>query len=95
MSVKPRSPYVLVKPTGESQTAGGLYIPPEDGDRKSLTTNEVIAVPDDAYYEGEEIKLGDVVYVLPGAGSKVTVDGENYLLVKADDVVGTVTKAVV
>ena len=84
MSISPRSPYILLKLTGETQTSGGLFMPAED-DVKALRTAKVVKASSSC--DGDPLEVGSLVYVLPKSGHKMQADGEDYLLVKSEDIV--------
>jgi chaperonin GroES len=92
MTLKPLGDRVLVKPAPkEEKTATGLYI--SSGAQEKPSRGEVIAVGagkiDD---KGERIPLdvqvGDQVYYGKFGGNEIKVDGEDLLLLRADDIYG-------
>ena len=86
MKLKPLGARALVKMVErEEQTASGIVLP--DTAREKPQTAEVVAVGDT-----DEVKVGvgDVVVLAKYSGTEVKVDGEDHLIVDADDVLGVV-----
>ena len=90
MQLRPLGDRVLVKPEkAEQKTASGLYI--SSGAQEKPQRGEVIAVGagklDD---KGEripvDVKAGDEVFYGKFGGNEVKVDGEDFLLLRADDI---------
>ncbi|HEX7241758.1 MAG TPA: co-chaperone GroES [Longimicrobiaceae bacterium] len=94
MKVKPLADRVVVKATEEAeQMRGGLYIP--DTAKEKPQQGEVIAVgPGKISDEGKridpEVKVGDKVLYGKYSGTEVTVDGEQYLILRESDVLAIV-----
>ena len=90
MTLKPLGDRVLVKPAPkEEKTATGLYI--SSGAQEKPQRGEVIAVGAGKVNDhGErialDVKVGDQVYYGKFGGNDVKVDGEDYLLLRADDI---------
>ncbi len=81
MKIEPINGQVLLKPLkAPEKTAGGLHLP-ESG-REKPSEGEVIAVARDAT---EEVAVGDRVIYQEFGGTKVTVGGENFLLIPSDE----------
>ncbi len=94
IKVKPLADRVVVKATEEAeQMRGGLYIP--DTAKEKPQQGEVIAVgPGKISDEGKridpEVKVGDKVLYGKYSGTEVTVDGEQYLILRESDVLAIV-----
>jgi chaperonin GroES len=94
VKVKPLSDRVVVKATEEAeQMRGGLYIP--DTAKEKPQQGEVIAVgpgkvSDDGKRIDPEVKVGDKVLYGKYSGTEVTVDGEQYLILRESDVLAIV-----
>lgn len=90
MTLKPLGDRVLVKPAPkEEKTSSGLYI--SSGAQEKPQRGEVIAVGAGKLNEkGErvamDVHVGDEVYYGKFGGSEVKVDGEDFLLLRADDI---------
>jgi len=94
MKFKPLRDRLLVKYSEEPEkSAGGLYIP--DTAKEKPQKGEVIAagpgrVTDDGKLQKMEIKTGDVVLFEKYSGSKINIDDVEYLIIKEDDILGTI-----
>ena len=90
MNLKPLGDRVLVKPAAaEQKTASGLYI--ASNAQEKPQRGEVIAMGagklgDDGNRLPMDVKAGDVVIYGKYGGNEVKVDGEDYLLMRADDI---------
>ena len=90
MTLKPLGDRVLVKPAPkEEKTSTGLYI--SSGAQEKPQKGEVIAVGAGKLNDkGEriaiDVQVGDQVYYGKFGGNEVKVDGEDYLLLRADDI---------
>lgn len=93
-SVKPLADRVVVKALEETeQMKGGLYIP--DTAKEKPQQGEVIAVgPGKMSEEGKridpELKVGDKVLYGKYSGTEVTVDNEQYLILRESDVLAVI-----
>ena len=86
MRFKPLGARVLLKPVEpEEATPSGIVLP--DTAKADNQTAEVVAAGAD---EGIEVSVGDVVVYRKYSGTDIKVDGDDYLVVKADDVLGVV-----
>jgi chaperonin GroES len=84
MKLKPLGARALVKRLeSEEQTASGIVLP--DTAREKPQTAEVVAVGD-----SDELKVGarDVVVLAKYSGTEVKIEGEEHLIVDADDMLG-------
>ena len=91
MTVKPLHDRVLIKTIEETQTASGLYIP--EGSKDKPSEGEVIAVGDgyanaDGSVRALSVKVGDKVLFEKWGGSEVKVDGQDYLVMKEEKIIG-------
>jgi chaperonin GroES len=92
--IKPLSDRVVVQALEEAeQTRGGLYIP--DTAKEKPQQGKVIAVgPGKLSDEGErllpDLKVGDTVLYGKYSGTEVTVDGEEYLILRESDVLAVI-----
>ncbi len=91
MNVKPLSDRVLVKPNpAEEMTAGGLIIP-DTAKEKPLAGKVVAAGPGTTEIK-MEVKVGDEVLYGKYAGTELHIDGEDYLIMKQQDILAVVEK---
>ncbi len=92
--IKPLADRVVVKALEESeQMRGGLYIP--DTAKEKPSQGEVIAVgPGKFSEEGTrvemEVKAGDKVLYGKYSGTEITLDGQEYLILRESDVLAIV-----
>ena len=90
MNMKPLADRVIVKPTpAEEKTKGGLIVP--DTAKEKPVIGEVIAVgpgkvTDDGKKIAPEIKVGDKILYGKYSGTEVTVEGEEYLIMREADI---------
>lgn len=86
MKIKPLADRVLIEAKeAETKTACGLYIP--DTAKEKPQQGTVIAVGSGKKDEPMELAEGDVVLYGKYAGTEITVDGKNYLIMRQSDVV--------
>ena len=94
MKVKPLSDRIIVKPAeAEEKTASGLIIP--DTAKEKPMKGEVIAVgagkvTDDGKTVKMELKVGDKILYGKYSGTEVTIDGDEYLIMRESDVYGVI-----
>lgn len=88
MTVKPLQDRVLIKVLeAETKTSSGLYIP--DTAQEKTQTGTVAAVGDDD--EMITVKVGDKVMYDKYAGTNITIDGTDHLIVKSSDILAVVS----
>jgi chaperonin GroES len=94
VKVKPLSDRVVVKPLDESeQMRGGLYIP--DTAKEKPSQGEVVAVgPGKVSEEGArlemDVSVGNKVLYGKYSGTDVTLDGDEYLILRESDILAIV-----
>ena len=89
MNIKPLSDRVLILPNpAEEKTAGGLFIP--DTAKEKLLAGKVIAVGPGTSEVKMEVKEGDQVLYGKYAGTEVTVDGTDYLIMRQNDIMAII-----
>jgi chaperonin GroES len=90
MNIKPLHDRVLVKPMeAEEKTAGGLIIP--DTAKEKPMRGEVVAVgtgkiTDDGKTVPMAVKKGDAILYGKYSGTEITVDGQEYLIMRESDI---------
>ena len=95
MALNPLHDRVLVRRTeGEEKTAGGLIIP--DAAKEKPAEGEVIACGEGLRKDSGEliamaVKAGDKILFGKWSGTEVTVDGEELLIMKESDIMGTLS----
>lgn len=89
MKVKPLSDRVLIEPKpAEEKTAGGLYIP--DTAKEKPLEGTVVAVGPGTSEVKMEVKNGDKVLYGKYAGTEITIDGKEYLIMRQSDVLAII-----
>lgn len=92
MTVKPLQDRVLIKRLEEeTKTAGGIIIP--DNHKEKPAQGEVIAVGtgyrlQDGNVKALDVKKGDKVLFGKYSGTEVKVGGENFIIMKEDEILG-------
>lgn len=92
--IQPLADRVVVKALEEAeQMRGGLYIP--DTAKEKPSQGEVVAVgpgklDDNGKRVGPEVKVGDKVLYGKYSGTDITVDGEEFLILRESDVLAIV-----
>ncbi|MBF0538773.1 MAG: co-chaperone GroES [Nitrospirae bacterium] len=85
MKFKPLKERVFVSYKEEmAMTAGGLYVPDTAKEKPQRGKIEAIGS------EVKELKVGDEVLFDKYSGSKVNIDGTDYLIVKEEDILGII-----
>jgi chaperonin GroES len=94
VQVKPLADRVVVKPLDEAeQMRGGLYIP--DTAKEKPSQGEIVAagpgkLSDDGTRLELDVKVGDKVLYGKYSGTDVTLDGEEYLILRESDILAIV-----
>ncbi|MSR64211.1 MAG: co-chaperone GroES [Verrucomicrobiae bacterium] len=92
--IKPIGDRVLVQPLEEQETKkGGIIIP--DSAKEKPQEGKVIAIGTGKTDESGkkipfEVKKGDKVLISKYGGTEVKINGENYLIMREDDILGIV-----
>ena len=93
-SFKPLHDRVLVRRIqGEEKTKGGLIIP--DTAKEKPAEGEVVATGEGARKDSGEliapaVKAGDRILFGKWSGTEVTLDGQEYLIMKESDILGII-----
>lgn len=94
MKIRPLHDRVIVKRLEEENTSpGGIVIP--DSATEKPVQGEIIAVGngkvlDNGEVRALEVKKGDRVLFGKYGGTEVKIDGEEYLVLREDDIMGVV-----
>lgn len=92
INLKPLADRIVVKPAeAEEKTAGGIILP--DTAKEKPVEGTVVAagpgkVADDGKVIKMEVKVGDRVLYGKYSGTEVTINGEEYLIMRESDVFG-------
>ena len=94
-SLKPLEDRIVVKPGEEEETTvSGIVIP--DTAKEKPQEGKVVAVGPGRFEEGQrvpvDVKAGDSVIYSKYGGTEVKVEGEEYLILSARDVLAVVEK---
>jgi chaperonin GroES len=90
MKLKPLADRVVIKPSpAEEKTKGGIILP--DTAKEKPVVGEVVAVgpgkvTEDGKKDAPEVKVGDKVLYGKYSGTEVTVEGEEYLIMREADI---------
>ncbi len=85
VNIKPLADRVLVEPAAaEEKTAGGIIIP--DTAKEKPMKGTIVAVGEGKKDEPITVKVGDVVLYGKYAGTEITVDGSDYLIMRESDI---------
>jgi chaperonin GroES len=93
-SLKPLSDRLILKGvTAEEKTAGGIFLP--DAAQEKPQQGEVIAagpgkVQDNGKLAAMDVKVGDKVYYGKYSGTEIKLNGEEFIVLRQDDVLGVV-----
>lgn len=96
MKVRPLSDRVIVKRVEEERkTASGIVIP--DSATEKPDQGEIIAVGkgkigDDGKLQPMNVKVGDKVLFGQYAGQAFKMDGQDYMTMREDDIIGVIEK---
>ena len=84
-NLKPLADRVLVRPAdAEEKTKGGLIIP--DTAKEKPMKGKVIAVGTGKKDEPMTVKVGDNILYGKYAGTEISIDGEEYLIMRESDI---------
>ena len=94
MNLRPLQDRIIVKRVEEeTKTAGGLFIP--ETAKEKPQRGEIVAVgngkkTEDGKVLPLDVKVGDVVLFGKYAGTEVKVDGNDFLMMREDDILAVV-----
>jgi chaperonin GroES len=93
MQLKPLADRVVVKPAElESKTKSGIIIP--DTAKEKSQKGKVLAVGPGFYQNGNliplSLKIGDVVLYKEYGGDEIKLEGEEVMILKADDILAVI-----
>jgi chaperonin GroES len=96
MNLRPMQDRIIVKRVDEeTKTAGGIFIP--DTAKEKPQQGEVVAVgkgkkTEDGKVIPMDVKVGDKVLFGKYAGTEIKLEGQDYLIMREDDILGVVEK---
>jgi chaperonin GroES len=89
VKIKPLADRVLVEPQeAEQKTASGLYIP--DTAKEKPQRGIVVAAGPGTKDDKIEVKAGDVVLYGKYAGTEISFDGKDYLIMRQSDILAII-----
>ncbi len=94
MNLRPLQDRIIVKRLEEENvTAGGILIP--DTAKEKPQRGEVVAVgkgkvTEDGKVLPMDVKAGDKVLFGKYAGTEIKIDGQDYLIMREDDILGVI-----
>jgi len=97
MNIRPLHDRIVVKRVEEQETKiGGLFIP--DSAKEKPQQGEVVAVGtgkrlEDGKVVPPDVKAGDRILFGKYSGSEITIDGEELLIMREDEVLGVLEGA--
>ena len=94
MNIRPLHDRVLVKRVEEDKTSPGGIVIPDSATEKPIE-GEVVAVGngkilDSGEVRALEVKKGDKILFGKYSGTEVKVDGDEYLVMREDDIMGVI-----
>jgi len=85
VNIKPLADRVIIEPAAaEEKTASGIIIP--DTAKEKPQKGSVVAVGNGKKDEPITVKVGDSVLYGKYAGTEITIDGEEYLIMRESDI---------
>ena len=94
VNVRPLADRVIVKPIDAAETKkGGIIIPdtakekPQEGEVVALGTGKR---DEDGKVIAFTVKKGDKVLISKYGGTEIKIDGDNYLIMREDDILGII-----
>jgi len=97
MALQPLHDRIIVEAAAkEEKTASGLYLP--DNSQEKPQRGKVLAVGpgkrlDSGALAPIDVKIGDTVLYGKYGGTEVTVDGTDYIILRAEDILAVVTES--
>lgn len=89
VNVKPLADRVLIEPAAaENKTAGGIIIP--DTAKEKPQRGTVVAVGNGKKDEPMTVKEGDTVLYGKYAGTEISIEGADYLIMRESDIVAII-----
>ncbi|HPS83777.1 MAG TPA: co-chaperone GroES [Bacteroidales bacterium] len=89
MNIKPLADRVVIEPAqAETKTSSGIIIP--DTAKEKPQRGTIVAAGPGKKDEPVAVKVGDVVLYGKYAGTEITIDGKDYLIMKESDVLAII-----
>ena len=89
LKIQPLSDRVLVVPQeAETKTASGIYIP--DSAKEKPQQGKIVAVGKGTKDHDMTVKVGDIVLYGKYSGSELKFEGNDYLIMREDDILAII-----
>jgi len=89
INIKPLGERVVIEPApAEEKTAGGIIIP--DTAKEKPQQGTVVAVPEKTDDNPVTVKVGDRVLYGKYAGTEITIDDKDYLIMNQSDILAVI-----
>ena len=89
LKIQPLADRVVIEPQkAETKTASGIYIP--DSAKEKPQQGKVVAVGKGKKDHDMTVKVGDIVLYGKYAGNELKLDGNDYLIMREDDILAIV-----
>ena len=86
---KPHEDRVLVEPAAaEEKTAGGIIIP--DTAKEKPQRGTIVAAGPGKKDEPVLVSVGDTIFYGKYSGTEIQLDGKDYLIMRASDILGSI-----
>lgn len=87
--IRPLMEKIIVKQVEQRKTSSGLIVPDSVvKDKRGV----IVAIGDGDIVDGKLIplivKVGDEILWFPYAGHEITIEGENYIILRQSDIIG-------
>jgi chaperonin GroES len=96
MKVRPLADRILIRRLDEAEEKRGGIIIPDTAKEKPMEAEVVATGPGRLDKEGKRVDLevanGDRVLIGKYSGTEVKIDGDDYVILREDDVLATLTK---
>ena len=95
MKLQPLHDRIVVEPAAHEEVSAGGIILPDSAKEKPMRGTVIAVGPGKTLDSGKtspvDVKVGDVVLYGKYSGTEVTVSGEDYVILRNDDVLGIAT----
>jgi chaperonin GroES len=92
MAIQPLGKRLVIERIEEDEQVSGGIIIPDSAKEKGQTAKVIAAGPgaknDDGGFIPLDVKAGDTILIGKYAGNDITVDGNDYVIVSEDEVLG-------
>ncbi len=89
IKIKPLADRVVIEPKeAEEKTASGIIIP--DSAKEKPQKGKIVATGPGTKDEKMEVKIGDLVLYGKYAGTEISIDAKDYLIMKQSDILAVI-----